>query len=160
MISPRAAIATLSISASLLVGIAVHEGYVGHAYTPIQGDVPTIGFGATEGVKLGDKTTPERALVRLLKDVDSHANGIKACIKVPLYQHEFDAYTSLAYNIGVGAFCKSTLVKKLNAGEYFEACAQILRWTYFNGRDCRDLKNRCRGLAERRDAEYAMCVGG
>jgi len=159
MISPRAAIATLSISASLLVGIALHEGYRGEAYVPVKGDVPTIGFGQTEGVKPGEKTTPERALVRLLADANSHSEGIKACIKVPLHQYEFDAYSSLAYNIGVGAFCSSTLVKKLNAGEYFEACAQILRWTYFNGRDCRDLKNRCRGLAERRDAEYAMCTG-
>ncbi len=152
MISPRAALATLSISASLLVGIAVHEGYVGQAYTPVKGDVQTIGFGQTAGVKAGDKTTPERALVQLLKDIDSHASGIKACIKVPLYQHELDAYTSLAYNIGVGAFCKSTLTKKLNAGDYTGACAEILRWDRFQGKPLK-------GLTLRRQAEYRTCTG-
>lgn len=152
MISPRAAIATLSISASLLVGIALHEGYRGEAYIPVKGDVQTIGFGQTAGVKAGDKTTPERALVRLLADVNSHSEGIKACIKVPLYQHEFDAYSSLAYNIGVGAFCRSTLVKKLNAGEYASACAEILRWDKFQGKPLK-------GLTLRRQAEYKTCMG-
>lgn len=148
----RLVVAVLSLSASALVGIALHEGYRGEAYVPVKGDVPTIGFGQTGGVKPGDKTTPERALVRLLADVSSHSEGIKACIKVPLYQHEFDAYSSLAYNIGVGAFCRSTLVKKLNAGEYASACAEILRWDKFQGKPLK-------GLTLRRQAEYKTCMG-
>jgi len=106
----RFTVSSLVVSAAALIGIAVSEGYRGEAYVPVKGDVATIGFGSTGGVKMGDKTTPERALITLLKDVDHHANGIKACIQVPLYQREFDAYTSLAFNIGVNAFCKSTLV--------------------------------------------------
>ena len=54
---------SLVLSAAVLVGIAVDEGFVGKAYTPVKGDVPTIGFGTTSGVKQGDTITPERALV-------------------------------------------------------------------------------------------------
>ena len=142
----------LALSAAALVSLAVFEGYRGEAYIPVKGDVPTIGFGQTDGVEPGDKTTPERALVRLLHDANSHSEGIKACIKVPLHQYEFDAYSSLAYNIGVSAFCQSTLVKKLNADDYQGACAQILRWDKFKGKTLR-------GLTRRRQAEYQTCLG-
>lgn len=148
----RIAIAALVVSFAGGVGIALHEGYVGEASVPVKGDVYTLGFGATGNVKPGDKTTPTRALVRLLADINSHSAGIKRCINVPLYQHEFDAYSSLAYNIGAGAFCKSTLVRKLNAGDYTGACAQILRWDYFQGR-------RLPGLTQRRQAEFDTCMG-
>jgi lysozyme len=149
----RSAVAGLVLSASLLVSIAVHESYRGEAYIPVKGDVSTIGFGSTKDVKPGDKTTPERALVRLLADINSHSEGIKRCIKVPLYQHEFDAYSSLAFNIGVSAFCGSTLVKLLNAGNYAGACTQILRWNRFRGQVLS-------GLKKRREAEYRQCIGG
>ena len=101
---------SLVLTASVLVSIAVDEGFVGNAYTPVKGDVPTIGFGTTEGVKVGDKITPERALVRLLNDADKFTQAVKKCAPVPMYQYEFDAYVSLTYNIGSGAFCNSTLV--------------------------------------------------
>lgn len=150
--NPRAAIATLALSASALVGIAVHEGYSPIAYEPVEGDVPTIGFGTTEGVKMGDKTTPERALVRLLNDANKFEKAVKRCAPVPMYQYEFDAYVSLTYNIGEGNFCKSTLVKKLNAGDYEGACKQILRWDRFKGKPLP-------GLTKRRMEEYQKCLG-
>lgn len=152
MIQPRTVIAALSLSAAGLVGIAQWESYTDTAVIPVKGDVPTIGFGATNGVKIGDRTTPPRALVRLLSDANSHSEGIKRCIKVPLYQYEFDAYSSLAYNIGVNAFCDSTLVRKLNAGDYTGACAEVLRWDRFKGRQLA-------GLTKRRQAEYKLCIG-
>ena len=141
----------LAISAASLVAIATHEGYRGNAYQDSVG-VPTIGFGETAGVKIGDKTTPERALVQLLASTEKHADAIRACITVPLYQHEFDAYVSLAYNIGTGAFCRSTLVKKLNAGDYSGACSEIKRWNRAGGKVLP-------GLITRREAEYRMCMG-
>lgn len=152
MIKPRSTIAALVLSASMLVGIALHEDYRGVAYIPVLGDVPTLGFGATKGVKLGDKTTPPRALANLLTDVSAHSEGIKKCIKVPLYQYEFDAYGSLAYNIGVGAFCKSSLVAKLNAQDYAGGCTEILRWNKAGGRVLA-------GLTKRRQDEYKTCTG-
>jgi lysozyme len=74
-------------------------------------------------------------------------------VKVPLYQHEYDAYLSLSYNIGPTAFCKSTLVRKLNQQDYSGACAQILRWNRAGGEVVR-------GLSIRREAEYKQCLGG
>ena len=53
-----------------------------------------------------------------IADIGKYEGSIKACVKVPLYQRDYDAYTSLSYNIGTGAFCGSTLVKKLNTGNY------------------------------------------
>jgi lysozyme len=150
--SPRTAVAGLVVSAATLVGIALHESYKGEAYLPTKDDVPTIGFGTTEGVKMGDKITPERALVRLLADADKHAQAVKRCAHVPMYQHEFDAYTSFVYNVGEGAFCNSTLVKKLNAFDYEGACKELLRWDRQNGKVLR-------GLTIRRQAEYKQCSG-
>lgn len=148
----RVAVAALSLSAAGLVGVVVHEGYKEKAYTPVPGDVPTIGFGTTEGVKLGDTITPPQALVRALQDVKKFEGAIKQCVKVPLHQYEYDAYISLSYNIGAHAFCNSTLVKKLNAQDYTQACLEILRWDKFKGKPLR-------GLTIRRQQEYKQCIG-
>lgn len=148
----RIVIGALTLSASALVGIAVHEGYRGEAYIPVKGDVPTIGFGTTDGVKPGDTIEPVQALVRKLADVQRFEGALKQCVRVPLHQHEYDAFLSLAYNIGPGAFCGSTLVRRLNAGDYAGACAEILRWDRFRGEPLR-------GLTLRRQAENRQCLG-
>lgn len=148
----RQSIAALSLSAAALIGLAVNEGYTDKAVIPVPGDKPTIGFGTTENVKLGDTTTPIRALQRVLVDVQTYEGAVKQCVKVPLYQNEYDAYLQLAYNIGPSAFCGSTLVKKLNAGDYPSACKEILRWDRFQGQPLR-------GLTLRRQAEYKQCMG-
>lgn len=148
----RTQLASLTLSAAALVGIALHEGYSPVAYTPVPGDVPTIGFGTTEGVKLGDKITPPQALARALTDIQKFEGALKQCVTVPLHQHEYDAYISLSYNIGSGAFCGSTLVRKLNAGDYAGACKEILRWDKFKGKPLR-------GLTLRRQQEYRLCTG-
>lgn len=149
----RVTVAALTLSASALVGIAVHEGYRPVAYRPVPGDVPTIGFGTTGGVRMGDSIDPVRALVRKLDDVRKFEGALKTCVRVPLHQHEYDAFLSLAYNIGSGAFCGSTLVRLLNEGRYREACDQILRWDKFKGQPLR-------GLTLRRQAEHRQCLGG
>jgi len=144
--------ASLLLSAATLVGVAMHEGYTDRAVIPVRGDVPTVGFGTTSGVRLGDKTTPPRALVRLLADADNAAQAVRRCAPVPMYQHEFDAFVSLTYNVGAGNFCGSTLVRKLKVGDYAGACAQILRWNRAGGRVVR-------GLTQRRQTEYKKCLG-
>jgi lysozyme len=149
----RVKLAGLALSATALVGIALHEGYSDRAYTPVPGDVPTIGFGTTEGVKPGDTITPPKALARALQDVQKYEGALKRCVKVPLHQFEYDAYISLSYNIGQTAFCGSTLVRKLNAEDYAGACAEILRWDKFKGQPLR-------GLTIRRQQEYRLCTSG
>jgi lysozyme len=158
MINPtpgqRSAIAGLVLAASTLVGIATHEGYKGEAYIPVPGDVPTIGFGHTKDVEMGDKTTPVRSLQVLLEEVDSiYAQGVRKCVTSPLYPHEFSVFVSLAYNAGVHAFCTSPIVKKVNAGDYEGACAAISSW-YITVN-----KVVIKGLVKRRAEERAICEG-
>ena len=103
--STRTRLAALSLSAAGLVGILNWEGYSDRAYVPVEGDVPTIGYGSTRRddgapVKPGDTITPPQALRRALKDVKEFEGAIKECVSVPLTQHEYDAYLSLSYNIG------------------------------------------------------------
>ena len=161
MIPPRRTLAALSLSAAALVGIVLHEGYSDRAIIPVPGDVPTIGFGTTAGVKLGDTITPPQALARALVDVQQFEGAIKTCVTVPLTQNEYDAYVSFAYNVGRRAFCQSTLVKKLNLGDFKGACDELLRWRFFQGKDCALPENRrlCGGLVKRREAEYRQCLG-
>lgn len=148
----RAPIAALVLSGAALIGIALHEGYRDRAYDDGAG-VQTIGFGSTAGVKPGERITVERALIRLGADVAKHETELRRCVTVPLYQQEWDAYVSWAYNVGTGAACGSTLVKKLNAGDYPGACRELLRWTRAGGKELP-------GLVKRRQAEYRRCIGG
>jgi lysozyme len=150
MANPRIIIASLSLSAAAFVGLLGYEGWCGQACIPVPGDVPTIGFGTTSGVKMGDTITPPKAVERALEDVVSFEGAIKQCVKVPLKQTEYDAYAQLAYNIGPTAFCGSTLVKKLNALDYAGACKEILRWDKFKGKPLR-------GLTIRRQKEFDLC---
>jgi lysozyme len=147
----RIQVAALSASAVALVALVAHEGYKDKAYIPIPGDVPTIGFGTTEGVKPGDRIDPVKALERALADMQKFEGAIKQCVKVPLKQTEYEAYLSLSYNIGSRAFCNSTLVKKLNQFDYAGACKEILRWDRAGGKIIR-------GLTVRRQKEYEQCI--
>lgn len=157
----RRPLVALALSAAALVGLVSQEGYTDHAVIPVKGDVPTLGFGSTEGVKIGDTTTPPKALARAMTDIGRFEGALRRCVTVPLHQWEYDAYVGLSYNIGPTAFCGSTLVKKLNGGDYAGACAEILRWTRFQGKDCaaRENTHLCGGLATRRQAEYRQCTG-
>ena len=148
----RLAVAGLSLSAVGLLTIAKWEGFSDKAYIPVPGDVPTIGFGSTEGVKMGDTITVPKAIERLYRDTEKAESAIGRCVKVPLSQGEFDAFTSFAFNVGTEAFCSSTLVKKLNQGDYAGACAELKRWVYVDGR-------KVQGLVTRREAEFRLCMG-
>jgi lysozyme len=156
--------ALLALSATGLIGIAINEGYQETAAPPIKGDVPTQGFGHTgPDVKPGTKTTPVRALVTLHGDVSATEQTLRGCIgDVPLSQGEWDAYVSLAFNVGASRVCQSTLVRLLHQTppDYDGACKQILRWTYFQGKNCADPAHArlCGGLVARRQAEYRLCM--
>lgn len=148
----RIAIASLAFSASAFVTLALNEGYSPTAYIPVKGDVPTIGFGTTQNVHMGERTTPIQAMQTTLKDVNKYEKQVKECVHVPLTQGEYDAYVDFTYNVGPYAFCHSTLVNLLNQKDYDGACRQLLRWDMFHGRVLP-------GLAARRWEEYRRCVG-
>lgn len=146
----RVAAASLTVSVAAIAGIASHEGYVDHAYKDPVG-IWTLGYGETKGVQPGQTTTKERALVQLQSSANVHAQGMARCIKVPVSQGEYDAFTDFTYNVGVGAFCKSGVATKLNAEDYSGACAELLKWVYAKGQILP-------GLVTRRKKEYETCL--
>lgn len=153
----RTASAGLVLAASTLVGIAIKESYTDVTVIPVPGDVQTYGFGTTthaDGTPLkpGERTTPVRALVDLLRDASKFEQAVKRCAPVPMYPYEFSAFVSTAYNIGEYAFCHSTMAKRLNEFDYAAACKAILLFDKVKGRTVR-------GLTIRRQAEFKECIG-
>lgn len=124
------------------------EGYSSKAYPdPATGGVPwTIGYGTTNGVKPGMVITAEKAEKMLRDDVAKFESGVSSLVTAPTTQGQFDAMVSLAYNIGLGNFGKSTLLKKHNARCYTCAADQFRVWNRANGK----VMN---GLTKRRAAE-------
>jgi len=139
--------------AALLAFVGNWEGSDPVAYADkLAYGVPTVCNGHTgPDVKVGDKWTKERCDAILVKDVATHGERLLACITVGINQHEYNAYTSWAYNVGTGAACRSTAIRLLNSGRRTEACNQLLRWDRAGGK-------RVRGLTNRRKAERDLCL--
>lgn len=160
----KIAIAALSLSAAGLVTMAVNEGFTDHAVVPTKGDVPTYGFGSTtradgSAVQMGDRITPVAALVRKLDYVQQGEAQMKRCVHAPLSQQEYDVYVDMFYNIGPRAFCSSSIVGRLNAGDYRGACDAILMWKRVGAQDCSVVGNKiCWGLWQRRLASHKKCM--
>lgn len=159
----RFPVAALTLSASALVALFVHEGYTNEAVIPTKGDVPTQGFGSTtheDGtpVKMGDKTDPVSAAKRTLAYTQQAEARIKRCLTAPLSQAEFDLYSNFSYQYGTGAFCKS-FAPKLNAGDYVGACKTLLEYRFVAGYDCSTPGNkRCYGVWTRQLERYQTCM--
>lgn len=161
---PRIIVTALALSAAGLVALTQDEGYTDQAVRPLPTDRPTYGFGSTwrpdgSPVQMGDTIRPPQALALTLREVRQGETALHRCVTAPLTQGEFDSLVSLAYNVGAGVVCNSTMVRLHNAGQHAEACAQFDRWVFFQGKDCRDPAHRCGGLPKRRAAERAMCEG-
>ena len=139
---------TMSISPAGIALIQAHEGLRLTAYRDA-GGVWTIGYGSTGGAKRGMTSTREQAIVRRYEDLDAAEASVNSRVTVPLSQPQFDALVSLVFNIGGGAFRKSTLLQKLNAGDYAGAADEFPRWVKAKGRILS-------GLITRRAAERAL----
>lgn len=109
----------------------------------------TIGWGRTTNVKAGDKCTQQQADAWLNEEYDAFEAKVRKLLKVPVTANQLGALVSFAYNVGVGAFSGSTLVKLLNAGDYAGAAGQFARWNKAGGRVLA-------GLTRRRAAEAAL----
>lgn len=149
----RLPIAALVLSASGLIGILGWEGYTDRPIIPVPGDVPTIGFGRTTNVKPNEKTNPVRELKLVQKHIEENERVLRTCIKVPMYQYEWDAHVSIGYNVGPTKWCKSTSVAKLNSGDYSGSCKEFSRWI----KGPRGTK--LTGLINRRAWERDLCLG-
>ena len=134
------------VSASGIDLICSFEGLELKAYDDGVG-VWTIGFGTTIypdsiKVKRGDTCTTEQAKAYMAHDLKKFESAVNSAVTVPINQNQFDALVSLAYNIGTGAFSKSTLLKKLNEADYKGAAAQFDVWNKAGGKVMQGLVNR------------------
>jgi len=134
----------MKISPAGLELIKAHEGLRLKAYKCPAG-VWTIGYGSTgPHVRPGLVITDKEAVDLLIRDVARFEAAVNRLVKVPLNQNQFDALVSFVFNVGVGAFEKSTLLRLLNGGRYEAVPAQLMRWTKAKGRELPGLVKRRR----------------
>lgn len=162
----------IAITGGYLVG--PYEGKRNNAYLDMVG-IPTICWGWTKSVKLGDYKTNEECDKQLAEELTKYNKNMKRNVTVPLKEYEEIAYTSFVWNIGETKWNSSTLLKKLNAGDSIGACKELLRWNKAtfnkrtadvqikNGESCstnKDGSYSCsvKGLTNRRVAEYNVCT--
>jgi lysozyme len=113
------------------------------------GGVPTIGWGHTYGVHLGDVCSQEQADQWLRSDYRVATVSVRSLVRVDLTQGEFDALCDFVFNLGVGNFSSSTLLRKLNGGDYAGAAAEFDRWDHVAGKVAQ-------GLLVRRETEVNL----
>lgn len=150
MVNPRNKWLIGVIAAVTISTVSLLEGRSNDPYQDIVG-VWTVCDGETN-VKMRRYTDAECDSM-LRTSLVKYGNGILECITVPISQNQHAAFTSFAYNVGVPAFCKSSLIKKLNAGDYVGACNGMLAWHYADGKYSQ-------GLANRRRIEQRLCLKG
>lgn len=140
-----AVVSLLSPSDSGVSLVKEFEGVRHVAYRDAVG-IPTICYGSTLGVKLGMRKTDTECDELLREDLRTASDAVQALVKVPLTQNQFDALTSLVFNIGRSAFAKSTMLKLINQGKCYDAAKQFDRWVYAK-------KKKLPGLVKRREVE-------
>lgn len=117
----------------------------------------TVGYGHTSDAKMGVRPgltiTKAVATELLVHDLAEAEDAVERLVKVPLADNQFAALVSFVFNVGVSAFAKSTLLKKLNAGDYDAVPNQLARWVHDNGK-------REQGLVNRRAAEAGLWAKG
>ena len=123
----------MKISQSGIDKIKRHEALRLEPYQD-EGGKWTIGYGhLLRSGEWYDRITEEKAEELLRQDLATAENAVKQLVKVPISQNQHDALVSFVFNIGVTAFSKSTLLRKLNAGDAAGAANEFSRWKYVQG---------------------------
>jgi lysozyme len=122
-------------------------------YDPV--GIPTICYGETRGVEMGDTATVAECKAMLAGRLIEFATGLDNCLTAEdtIPDLTYGAFVSWTYNVGLGAACKSTLVKKANAGDLVGACNELPKWNRAGGIVWL-------GLVKRREDEQRMCLEG
>lgn len=149
MSKAKVSAAVLALAVTVVAGF---EGLRTEAYRDPVG-IPTICYGETAGVRMGDTATPDQCMARLRLRLAEFGAEISGCLPPDLPPQTHAAFISLAYNIGPTAFCRSTLSKKARAGDLAGACAEIPRWRFAAGQALL-------GLSVRRLTERQLCEAG
>lgn len=147
----QALAAALSLSAAGISFLQQHEGLVQLVYPDPVG-IPTVCWGHMDpALKAGTRYSKARCEALLKMDTMSAHKALADLVKVPLSQNQYDALVSLVFNIGRDAFSRSTLLRKLNDGDYDGAAEEFPRWSYAGGR-------KIQGLLSRRIDEQALFI--
>lgn len=156
MAAPRVVIAAVSGALAGAAAVAPlvidFEGWE-RKVSPDPIGIPTGCAGVTAGMKPGQTFTDEQCVALTAAALAKHGAEIAPCLPAEVPVDTRGAFISFAYNVGTGAFCKSTLAKKAQAGDLVGACAELSRWTYAGGKQWP-------GLIRRRAAERALCEKG
>lgn len=132
----------MRLSEAGLAAIAAREGFSATRYPDASGY--SIGYGhfikPTDAFSEPISEATARELLR--RDADTAADAVRAYVTAPLFQNHFDALVSFVYNIGAGAFKRSTLLAELNVGDYEGAAAQFARWNISQGKTLAALTTR------------------
>ena len=150
MTPAKKAIAAASVAAAMSV-VAYFEGYRPVAYLdPVS--VPTICYGHTATARIGQTKTQAECDELLKADLGEALEAVDRQLPnaPPLTRA---AFGSFVYNVGAGAFNRSTLLRKAKAGDWAGACNELTRWVYAGGRQLP-------GLVARRQAERELCLSG
>lgn len=138
----------MEVNAAGISLIKVAEGYSDIPYICPAGKI-TIGYGHTATANTKAKITEEEAEKLLKQDLTKVQEAIKQSVTVKLNENQFSALVSFVYNVGIGAFKKSTLRKLINKGEFELAASEFDKWVHAGGR-------KLKGLVERRKAEKEL----
>ncbi len=109
----------------------------------------TIGYGHTKGVYSGQQITKDQAEAFLIDDIQDAQSAICGLVNVPLNDNEYAALVCFTFNVGVGQFRNSTLLKILNKNMHDAVPSQLMRWNKVNGEEMG-------GLSRRRKAEAKL----
>lgn len=134
--------------------VGAYEGLRLAAYRDVIG-VWTVCYGETKGVRQGMRFTEGQCKLLFLDSLIEHEKGMRSCLNDPdsLSDKTYVAFLSLTYNIGVGAWCKSSVVRAANNLQLTAACRNILRFNKAGGRVIG-------GLVKRRSQEMKLCMEG
>lgn len=132
--------------------VGYYEGRSLVAYLDPVG-IPTICDGITQGVALGQTRTHAECDALLAAELGAAIAAVDRLVRSAQPDTRRAALASFVYNVGAGAFERSTLLRKLNAGDVAGACAELSRWVYAKGRPLG-------GLVKRRAAERKLCEVG
>ena len=135
-------------------GIALIKKFEGCELEAYQcsANVWTIGYGHTRDISEGDSCTQAEADEMLVDDLQEFEGYVNELVDAELTQSQFDALVAWTYNLGPGALKESTLLRKLNEGDYKDAPYQIKRWNRAGGKVLD-------GLVRRREAEALLFQG-
>lgn len=142
------------VLALLIALVSAWEGLRTVAYRDVAG-VPTVCYGETRGVRLSDSYTVDECREMLGDGIREFAAAMERCSSGLRRSPDqvYVAMVSAGYNIGVGAFCRSTMRRRLDAGDWRGACDELPKWTRAGGKVVQ-------GLVNRRAHERAICLEG